>query len=63
MSFSLPSVTSHPHRSIVEKYTVRTPNLVEWYEKRAFEKDPPYASCVKEAGSLDTHRTELKFLI
>ena len=35
--------------SIIEKDTMRTPNLIEWYEKRGFRKGPPYPGCVRKA--------------
>lgn len=35
--------------SIVKLDTIRTLNLIEWYEKRGFRKGPPYPGCIKTA--------------
>jgi GNAT superfamily N-acetyltransferase len=35
--------------SIVEKDIERTPNLIEWYEKRGFKKGGPYPGCINKA--------------
>lgn len=34
--------------SIIKIDIIRTPNLIEWYEKRGFRKGPPYPGCIKE---------------
>jgi GNAT superfamily N-acetyltransferase len=35
--------------SIIKLDIIRTPNLIEWYEKRGFRKGPSYPGCSKNA--------------
>lgn len=37
--------------SVAQKDIGRTPNLVEWYEKRGFKKSNPYYNCIPNAAA------------